>query len=201
MTWAEILAGASARDSMAQGLGRRIRALRRERDVSQRGLGSSVGVEGSTVAHWELGTRLPSPEALRKCAAVLGTTPGYLLTGNADAPEDPGSSVHQLGALFGGSSSSDNIQSWPPAMQEALEAWAKFAAAPSAENLEGMIAKLPLPADARIAAALRVIHSGRRGAIGWYLHATDAMLDAMEDAMRRVSGGAEDTRSTDHDAT
>ena len=181
-----LLDAASARDSTAQVLGRRIRRLRRERDLSQRLLGSLVGVDGSTVAHWELGSRLPSAEALRRCAAVLGSTPLYLVAGRDDAPRHHNSALHDLGALFGVSSASDSIQEWPPAMVQAFDAWATFTTAPTAENLEAMVATLPA-ADARITAALQVIRSGRRGVIGWYLHATDTMLDAMEDAIRRAS--------------
>ncbi|MHB1842144.1 MAG: helix-turn-helix domain-containing protein [Sulfobacillus sp.] len=185
MTWTDMLDAASARGSTAQALGRRIRRLRRERDLSQRLLGSLVGVDGSTVAHWELGSRLPSAEALRRCAAVLGSTPLFLVAGRDDGPHQHESVLQELGELFGVSSASDSIQEWPPAMVQAFDAWATFTTAPTAENLEAMVATLPA-ADARIAAALRVIRSGRPKIVAWYLHATDAMLDAVEDTVWRI---------------
>ncbi|OLZ70949.1 hypothetical protein AV521_13200 [Streptomyces sp. IMTB 2501] len=52
--------------------GRRVRAARRGKDLTQKQLGAAVGVTGTAVARWESGEDFPPGEKLPALAAVLG---------------------------------------------------------------------------------------------------------------------------------
>ncbi len=60
-------------------LGKNLRALRNERNLSQRKLAQRVGVRGSTIALYESGERYPSIPMLIRLAKELGVTVDYLL--------------------------------------------------------------------------------------------------------------------------
>lgn len=57
---------------------RRLKALRREKDVTQEALGYEMGVRRSTIANWEKGIRCPSPMMLRKLAIYFNVSSDYL---------------------------------------------------------------------------------------------------------------------------
>lgn len=71
-------------------MGHRVRALREERDWTQRELALRAGVERATVASWETGRRTPEPHVLTRLADLFGVTVDYLLgrTGSRSAPPD-----------------------------------------------------------------------------------------------------------------
>jgi tetratricopeptide (TPR) repeat protein len=68
-------------DQQPETIGRRLRRLRLERQLSQREL-ASPGVSYAYISRIEAGTRQPSVKALRKLARKLGVTPEYLETGS-----------------------------------------------------------------------------------------------------------------------
>jgi transcriptional regulator with XRE-family HTH domain len=57
-----------------QALGRRIRALRTERGLSQRKLSLMLGIDRSYIIGIELGRKNPTVDSLEKIAAGLGVT-------------------------------------------------------------------------------------------------------------------------------
>ncbi len=64
----------------------RLRAARELRGWSQRGLGRRAGVPATSIAHFEIRTRKPSFDTLRRLAQTLQVTADFLL-GIADAPD------------------------------------------------------------------------------------------------------------------
>jgi len=68
-------------------IGERLKRLRLERGFSQREL-AAPGVSYAYISRIEAGTRQPSVKALRRLAAKLGVTAGYLETGSDLAPEE-----------------------------------------------------------------------------------------------------------------
>lgn len=59
--------------------GNRLRHLRKDRSLTQQQLAELIGVKNSVISFYEVGERMPSPEALRKLAMALHTTTDYLL--------------------------------------------------------------------------------------------------------------------------
>lgn len=59
--------------------GNRLRQLRKDRSLTQQQLAELIGVKNSVISFYEVGERMPSPEALRKLAMALHTTTDYLL--------------------------------------------------------------------------------------------------------------------------
>jgi transcriptional regulator with XRE-family HTH domain len=57
-------------------------AAKRGRTVTQAWLAERAGVSGPTVSQWESGVTEPSLASLRKIAAALGVSPGYLAFGD-----------------------------------------------------------------------------------------------------------------------
>ena len=68
-------------------IGQRLKRLRLERSLSQREL-AAPGVSYAYISRIEAGTRQPSVKALRRLAAKLEVTAGYLETGSDLAPEE-----------------------------------------------------------------------------------------------------------------
>lgn len=62
-------------------VGRRVASKRVLRGLGQKALGSAVGYERTQITRIENGHQLLRPHLAEKIAAVLGTTAGYLLTG------------------------------------------------------------------------------------------------------------------------
>lgn len=63
----------------------RIRAIRRERGMTMKQLGSIVGVSEAAISHYETGRREPDPNMLGLLANALGVTVDYLM-GRDDVP-------------------------------------------------------------------------------------------------------------------
>ena len=64
----------------------RLKKARELRGWSQAELGEKAGMPGSSIAHFETGTRKPSFESLRRLANALQITTDYLL-GRVDSPD------------------------------------------------------------------------------------------------------------------
>ena len=81
----EIIASPAAADhDPAEGVGQRLRWLRRTLELSQKRLGALVGVSGSTVSGWERGKRRPTDRALRRLSDRMresAAVHAWLLTG------------------------------------------------------------------------------------------------------------------------
>jgi transcriptional regulator with XRE-family HTH domain len=67
-------------------LGRRIRALRKSRDLSIHRLAELAGISAGYLSDVERGSSSPSAEKLARVASALGVTTDYLLTGATSAP-------------------------------------------------------------------------------------------------------------------
>lgn len=59
--------------------GNRLRQLRKDKNLTQQQLASMIGVKNSVISFYEVGERMPSPDALRKLALALHVTTDYLL--------------------------------------------------------------------------------------------------------------------------
>jgi transcriptional regulator with XRE-family HTH domain len=86
--------------------GRRVRAARRGKDISQKQLGAGVGVSGPAVARWENGEDFPPGEKLPALAAALGEPIDFLfprdgLPDLADLRCDAGYSQTQAAEIIG----------------------------------------------------------------------------------------------------
>jgi transcriptional regulator with XRE-family HTH domain len=76
-------------DSNIHEFGRRLRALRSRRGLSQSELAKSIGVTPSTISQIESGSCYPSVQALLKIAEVIGPGAGALLEPTQTIPEGP----------------------------------------------------------------------------------------------------------------
>lgn len=63
------------------GLGKRLRALRRQRDIGGKPLSIAAGLAGTTALRIESEATVPSVDVVGKLAAVLQVSPGYLAYG------------------------------------------------------------------------------------------------------------------------
>ena len=70
----------------------RLKALRKERKLSQAALSAQLGVTQQAVGKWETGRSTPDPATVARLAALLGTTTDVLL-GVSPAPQDFGGPV------------------------------------------------------------------------------------------------------------
>jgi transcriptional regulator with XRE-family HTH domain len=68
-----------------QAFGKRVAALRDQRELTQIQLGKKVGVTGTCVWNWESGNTFPRSGALSKLASALGTSVEYLSSGTSAA--------------------------------------------------------------------------------------------------------------------
>ena len=59
--------------------GVRLKALRKEKRLTQKQLASMIGVQHSVISFYEVGDRIPSVEIIIKLAAVLHVSADYLL--------------------------------------------------------------------------------------------------------------------------
>jgi transcriptional regulator with XRE-family HTH domain len=75
------LVNSDASPAAGETIGERLKRLRQERGFSQREL-AAPGVSYAYISRIEAGTRQPSVKALRRLAANLGVTAGYLETGS-----------------------------------------------------------------------------------------------------------------------
>ena len=60
-----------------------IKALRREKGLSQEELGELVGTEGNLVSRWERGASIPSPHYMQKLSEVFDRPIDYLMKGES----------------------------------------------------------------------------------------------------------------------
>ena len=66
------------------GFSKRIRELRRQRNLSQSELGEIVGLHVTHIGRLERGTSRPSADALKRLAEALGVTTDYLIEGKSN---------------------------------------------------------------------------------------------------------------------
>lgn len=59
--------------------GRKLRELRKQKNLTQKQLAALIGVKNSIISFYEVGDRIPSPEIIIKLAAALNVTSDYLL--------------------------------------------------------------------------------------------------------------------------
>jgi transcriptional regulator with XRE-family HTH domain len=69
-------------DALRKALGGRIKALRKDKHLSQKELAAPLGVRYQLLNKYESGLNTPPAEMLVKLADALGTSVDYLLTGN-----------------------------------------------------------------------------------------------------------------------
>lgn len=77
---------------------KRIKELRKKKQISGESLGEMVGVQKSAISKYELGRAQPSVEVLVQIANILETSTDYLL-GNTDDPTPPNVKKKALPAL------------------------------------------------------------------------------------------------------
>ena len=65
-------------------MGKRIRLLRKQMNLTQEELAAQVGVSLSFMGHIERGTRQPSLDHLVRLSKALGVSTDFLLTGSMD---------------------------------------------------------------------------------------------------------------------
>ena len=70
--------------SLGQQLGIRIRALRSERQWSQKTLAEKLRINKSVISYYELGERFPTYDVLLDLAEVFHVSTDYLLKGGPD---------------------------------------------------------------------------------------------------------------------
>ncbi|MCI9123922.1 MAG: helix-turn-helix transcriptional regulator [Eubacterium sp.] len=61
------------------GFGKRLRNLRKQKNLTQQQLAVQIGVKNTMISFYEMGDRLPSPEVIIKMAAVFHVSTDYLL--------------------------------------------------------------------------------------------------------------------------
>lgn len=61
------------------GFGKRLRNLRKQKNLTQQQLAVQIGVKNTMISFYEMGDRLPSPEVIIKIAAVFHVSTDYLL--------------------------------------------------------------------------------------------------------------------------
>lgn len=71
--------------------GDELKAIRKEKHITQKALAEMCHVQQGTIANWEAGTRRPDPETIAKIADLLGITTDRLLRENVDTvtPSEP----------------------------------------------------------------------------------------------------------------
>ena len=61
------------------GFGKRLRNLRKQKNLTKQQLAVQIGVKNTMISFYEMGDRLPSPEVIIKMAAVFHVSTDYLL--------------------------------------------------------------------------------------------------------------------------
>lgn len=59
--------------------GQRLKELRKAKGLTQKQLAEMIGVKNSIISFYEVGDRIPSPEVIKKLAAVLHISADFLL--------------------------------------------------------------------------------------------------------------------------
>lgn len=68
-------------------IGKRIKQLRLERELSQIDIGKIAGVTDKAVSTWEKDEKIPRMGAIEKLAAYFGVTKSYIIDGIQDIPQ------------------------------------------------------------------------------------------------------------------
>jgi transcriptional regulator with XRE-family HTH domain len=142
-------------------LGARLRELREERGLSQRELGSRLGILQSKLSKYESGTHQPSLRTLVRLANLFAVSTDYLLTG-AGLPAPPLRDERLLDRFRRLGASDEELRAIVLAMLDAiveLGAWFEQrqatgpVAAPRAPAARRLAVAGPLPPSGRHAAA------------------------------------------------
>ena len=59
--------------------GKRLRELRKQKNLTQKQLAALIGVRNSIISFYEVGDRMPSPEVIKKLAVALHVSADFLL--------------------------------------------------------------------------------------------------------------------------
>lgn len=89
------------KERLRQGLGRRLRKLRKKADFTQQKVADSVGVELTSYQRWEYGKSLPTEEHLEDLIDFFDTSYEYLVTGQ--------DKDHPLGPIYDSGGPSDPL--------------------------------------------------------------------------------------------
>lgn len=81
---------------MLEGFAKRLRELRKQKDLSQTELGKLAGLHYTHIGRYERGASRPSGDTLKRLADVLGVTSDYLLEGAADEAAKARFEDHEL---------------------------------------------------------------------------------------------------------
>lgn len=182
----------AASTSAAKAFGSRIRQSRRARGLNARQIADALGVQIGSYYHWEQGVIMPSPENLKKLSFVIGLPVEFFLDvpipsrGNsADPPTDIAEAIFALAQMFGesGGESGKDYSKWSPAAQQYLADVLQFAIEPIPDRLSTMLSHYPVSIDGSAATAR---WAKRKGLVDWFLVASDAALDVVEDVVRRL---------------
>jgi repressor LexA len=69
--------------------GDELKAIRKEKHITQKALAEMCHVKQGTIANWEAGTRRPGPETIAMIADILGVTTDMLLRDTVDTVTPP----------------------------------------------------------------------------------------------------------------
>jgi len=69
-------------------LGTRLKALRKNKKITQQQVADAIGVSKTSVIYWEKDENLPKHDSLMALARVLGVTSDYLLNGKGGSSFD-----------------------------------------------------------------------------------------------------------------
>ncbi len=175
-----------------KGVGQRIRQLRRHSELTQRELAARMGVSHATIAHWEVGDMMIGDQSLRKLANFFGVSSEWLKTGTGErgnvgslATEWPGEKIQTIWGIM-----AELPPEWPPQFQQYVSLSVLFGLEPRAETFHQMVkAAQGLGTNAPLPLSLSSVDSPRRRSlVDRILMSSDAVLDAVEDAIRRQKG-------------
>lgn len=71
-------------------IGKAIKELRENKNLTQGELGAIIGISGKTISNYEKGDRQPSLEIVSKLAEFFDVTSDYLITGNMSIATNQG---------------------------------------------------------------------------------------------------------------
>ena len=93
---AALAAGVLDMAEMLEGFAKRLRELRKQKDLSQSELGKLASLHYTHIGRYERGASRPSGDTLKRLADVLGVTSDYLLEGAADEAAKARFEDHEL---------------------------------------------------------------------------------------------------------
>ena len=172
-----------------RGVGQRIRQVRRNSQLTQRQLAERMSISHATIAHWEVGDMVIGDQSLRKLANFFGVSAEWLKTGTGErtnfasfAAEWPTRKLRELWGI-----TAELPQEWPPNFQQYVSFAVEFGLEPKEETFRQMVqAAQELGTDAPLPLSLADVDSPRRRSlVDRVLMGSDAVLDAVEDAIRR----------------